>query len=371
MSYQVVTPKFSDSNQVILKRDDTWRYLGAFIFLLFGLAGSLFGWMAIWGGATGVAAHMIAGMGLAFLGGGMLILSSRLPKRLVFDNNQGALVIHEGVGSSVPPVVLPYEDIEGFQVRTRVSQSGRTRSVQYVVDLLKTDGAFWSLYSSNFEHKSNALLEKLIARVDLERVFSGGTLDRSIKGIGFSENQGFLEVLWPVRVSLTKFAMFAGVFGGFATIAWGLKSEMGSIIAYGILGFVGLLFSLLVYSFIASLGKTQVVAISSDTLKAYQKGGILPSGKSFEMRIEDCQAILFNYSTHQEDSAMYFLREEDRSMMQRMKQGDVSLTDLGGMFGTMMSVKSIHLEGHTIGEMLYVEHLLQEKIFERTGHVTE
>lgn len=367
MSYKLDSSSFGSHNKVILERSDLWRYLGATLFLLVGLGCLIPGAMALWGGAKGMGSYLLTGGGLIFTGGGFLILSSRLPKKLEFCNDQAALIIHEGLGSSVPPVILPYDDIEGFQIRRHVSRSGRTTSVQWVVDLLKTDGAFWTLYSSNSEAKSEKLLSKLIERVNLSREFSGSVLDRPIKGVSFSESQGNLEIKWPVRFQMSRLILFVMVFCGFGVVVWGARPDMGAI-AYGVLGFLGLIFALFLYSVFASIGKTQIVSVSEDTITASQKGGLLPSGHGFSLPIKDCKAILFNYSINSEDSALFFLRESERENIKRMKQGDVGLSDLGSIVSMAMNANVIHLQGHTIGEMLYVEQLLQDKIAERSGH---
>lgn len=81
---------------------------------------------------------LIAGFGLLLLASSALlgIQTGSLPAKLVLDNRQGALVVHEARGATA---ALGYGDIERVGLRFR----GRGR---VLVALIRANGAFWDLF---------------------------------------------------------------------------------------------------------------------------------------------------------------------------------------------------------------------------------
>lgn len=368
MSYVLEKNKHGFSSQVVLVRSNVMRYVVGGIMLLIGLLFFVPGLLVFATGKVDLTTYFLTGFGSVFTGGALLLLFwVKIPQRLIFDNDRAALLIEETSSSGKKQQTpLPYDDIEAFQLRTKIQTSQRSRSVHYLVDVVKSDGALWTVYSSQNKAKSEDILRVLQSQVSLNRSYSGDPVAFTLPSFVITEQGDQTEVSWPLRLSFGRFLAFSLVFAGFFLVIWGSRPKMPGVLFYLVTGFLSVITLLFLYSQISALGKRQVVVVDKHDMRVFQRGGLFPAG-AYSIPYAELKAILFNFSPNQEDSALYLLRNDEFDIFHRSKQGDFELMELSNILGVLLRIKRIHLQGYSVAEMLYVEQLLQRLIKQQTG----
>lgn len=211
---------------------------------------------------------------------------------------------------------------------------------------------------------------QLVARVDLEKPFSGELLEQQPQQFSIAEKGSHTELRWKRKSELNKVLGFLIVAVGMGMLFYGFASTLPSFMYWIVGGFLGLIGFSMVYNVIASVGKYHVVKVSGHEVAVSQTG--LPiAGSSFTMRTHEIASIQFNFSLTDYQQVLNFLRADEVDLFAKAKSGNMDVGDLFSMIRTLMGINKLQMGGHTVGEMLYVEHLLQDLICERTGQAPE
>ncbi|MBX3125474.1 MAG: hypothetical protein KF718_02095 [Polyangiaceae bacterium] len=282
--------------------------------LIAGAALGLIGAGLIALGATGVVPGLPAltayGFGLTFLSGALLAVTSGSPPgRLVFDDQQAALLVHEaGAGE---PGRLSYAAIAGFSVREVRSTQNQHTTVHYRVVMDKQDGGFWQLGEFRDRAAADALCSTLGSSVDLSREPSRAPDESRLSGaLTESRHDAFAELRWRRRVHPLAVLTFLGVPLGLGLATHGGRGELPGVVYWAVIALLGLIVLATLATTLLSIGKECVIRVDSEKLHVRETGGVL--GFGFEMPLAEIRAVTFLLTPSGADSSLLVLDERGR-----------------------------------------------------------
>lgn len=346
------------------------RVLGVAFFVL-GAAVSALGAMV---SAASLPPTLFFGFGLLFASVGLLaVIAPRAPARLVFDNQQRRLFVHEDPSAAADLAAsMPYEAIAGFDVREHVSQRNRRTQRTWDVVMVKHDCAWWKLDSFSRSDAAHALRDALSSNVHLAKPAASASASAPR---GFALPPPFTEELspdvsklrWPRRLEPRSLIGILGVTGGFAllfSVAWSRLSG----VAIGIASVMFALFVLVLLAAVAqTLGKQAEVTVTPEQLEFREMSGFLP--RSFRMPLASITAATFMFSDAGGDAAVLVLDEgAEATFRAAATTTPKELSEVFALAVTMTRVKRITVLELNITARLALEQWIEREIARHGGH---
>jgi hypothetical protein len=210
--------------------------------------------------------------------GGLIWVSATDPIRLKsgrFDDEQRSFVLTAADGTDS---ALPYRELEGFEVRRKVS-TGKHSRVSFVVYLLKRDGGFWDLRSFGDDGLAAEMLRSLRGSVDLAAARGQGAERAApLPAVFRRKNSGSVtSFTWRSQVRFID--SFCGIL-------------LGASIIGLLLGIVGVMTG--AHTFFRGLAALVVAWIARRVYKA--------SGRTFRLEISE---RLLTYSTRERGAVQF------------------------------------------------------------------
>jgi hypothetical protein len=245
----------------------------------------------------------------------------RFPDQMVFDNSSGLLSLLDRKKQVLGTV--PYGGIRGFSVR-RVFRD-TTACHAAVMDLAR--GGRWELVAARREEKAQALQAALSERVRL----SSPSLAASPVPPGLDEKQtpgGGASFSWrrttrvlPLVASLVTVVSFCAALLAF-------RSSSGSVVSSIIVtAFAALFLAAAVLGVLRSLGERFEVSLSREGI-SWRRRGTFRAEKTSSLRWADLAAIDMSMSFARVETAISFVRPEQKDLFTRYLDGTISPTDI-------------------------------------------
>ncbi len=359
MNYKIVSEKAS-MGKVILAQSRGLQ-IGISIFLaLFGLLSFPLGIILFLSPDGDIySASTWTGIGLFMLSAIILMNTNKnLPRYLIFDNIKGQFKIKEKKKDKKEFVAFPYSEIEDFHLRIHRSN----RSKNYVVEMEKKDGAFWTLFISSRHKRAEKFLLEIKKRVAL--TVKGSMPDNIEKplNIDLTETPQKTTLSWKIKQrTLTSLFGFTAIFS-FAMIILGIRPVAENIIAYTIaLIFIISILLIMIFYLFFSLRRKHFLEITKDDIRYYSRGP-LTSGKQFTMKIDQLKAVLFNFSILSPDMAIFFLTHEEMILFQKIKRGQIDFGELLTALMRYAKIKRIKTGELLTSEKVHLENFIQNII---------
>ncbi len=253
MAYEYSYLNGSNNHQTVLSRNNMSSVGMAFVygFVAFGILGGGIAIFVMEG--NHFLTYLFGGASLVLFGFmGKHIKPSRLPKVLTFDNKQGALLLFDTDPPGTPQSYLPYDQIEGFQVRAeeywKSAGDGMIPDWRFIVDMTMKDGTFWTLFVCYTRDLAEKELFKIEKAVDLTQPCQPDIQVLPLKGV--SESDSPEGVVVSIGNLLPKGRIFVNLlrFLGVAVICFGVRLGYGyETWSNVLLGVVGLFFLIYVF----------------------------------------------------------------------------------------------------------------------------
>ena len=362
MNYKFAAPQ-TDPNRIVLVRARTMQIVLSLFFFIAAIAVLPAGLLLLFGDTDPYRPFFITGMGLLFLSGGIAINTLlNMPGSLVFDNVTGALLVYDGRGKKARQAVLPYPDIETFQV----NRHRQGKSISYVTEMLKKDGSFWTLFCSGSEKKAGEFRDRLLDRVALRGTSAAGG-QPAPACVSMTERGDSAIIEWKNRYSAGRHLMTVMLIGSMAMLIYGSRPYATSGTAYYVgLAFISFIILLALVSILDSIGRAHRVEIDSIALSYRKTGGIFRTGR-FTMSLGEINAIIFNFSVFSGETAIYVLTAAEKEAIQDIKRGAVGLGDILKAVTTLKNAGKLDVGALSTGDRLALESLIQEAVKRKSG----
>lgn len=372
MNYRLRPLAQPTPERIVLERASSFKGWLPTLFRGVGLASLLISLLLL--GVLAPSQRIVAldGLGVGFL---LLALSQsfveyrQMPQRFVFDNANQQLLL-EGSNDSV--VSLSYAEIQGFQTR-RLSQKGNGgREVRYVVEMLKRDGAFWVLTSSDQRDKAEELWSQLRHHVKLQRKERPDEPELA-QGVGKQievfEYPDVTILRWKEQSSLRSGLACLLLSGSLCCLMLPFQSAIslpiwqGALLALGLLVLIGL--ALLAFS----LGRYHTITIDEFSFTYHPcNEGQGDSIRHFMIHNKDIDTILFNFSLNHKEPTLYILKRGETSALIKHKRGQDGIGRSQTITRLLRNIQKIDARELTFAEQLHLENTLQEIIARHSGH---
>lgn len=364
MNYKIVSRK-EDTGRIILKRTRTLETVLSVICFLIGVFFLPMGLVLF--ASPGYDMHypfFWTGFGLLFIMGGIMVSTQiKIPEFLIFDNGSGACIVKDTKKDDSNQAIIPYNEIEGFHVRSHVSE----RSQSHVVEMEKKDGAFWSLFSVQSREKAETFREDLAKGVNLGAApYNAGQAGKP-ESIEVSHDGGTTTLTWANRYAFKSYLFLIVALSSMAMIIYGSKPYATGPVQYGIAVAVICLFSAIaVFSLINNIGRKHRIEITKEALTYKKTGGIIKTGE-FSLPIGEIDAILFNSGLSTMETVIYVLKKDEKEFLQSIKRGTMDAGKLFAAIALMKNVGKIEVGDLSIAGKVALEELLQNTVRELSG----
>ncbi|HOD14827.1 MAG TPA: hypothetical protein PK307_14820 [Spirochaetota bacterium] len=352
-----------DPNRIVLVRSRTMQIVLSLFLFLAAIAVLPAGLLLLLGDPDPYRPFFLTGMGLLFLSGGIAINTMlNLPNSLVFDNVTGALLVFEGRGKKARQAALPYPDIETFQV----NRHRRNRSTSYIVEILKKDGSFWTLFQSGSEKKAGEFRDRLLERVTL-RGTSAADKQAPPACVTVAERGDSTAIEWRNRYTAGRYLMTVMLIGSMAMLIYGSRPYATSGAGYYIaLAFISFIILITIWSMIDSIGRSNIVEIDRTALSYRRPGGITRTGQ-FTLPLGDIDAVIYNFSVSSGETGIYVLTAAEKEAIQNINRGAVELAGILNAIRVIKDAGRLDVGSLSTGDRLALESLIQETVKRKTG----
>lgn len=362
MNYKFAVPQ-SDSNRIVLVRARMFQIvLGLFLFVI-AIAVLPGGLLLFFSEQDPYVPFFFTGIGLLFLSAGIAVSTMlAMPNSLVFDNVTGALMVYEGRGAKVRTAALPYPEIDTFQVR----RHRQNRSYSYVVEMLKKDGAFWTLFSSGSAKKAEAFRDRLLERVILRGTTAAG--EPPAPACVTVEDRGDSAVIeWRNRYPAGRRIMTVMLMASMAMTIYGSRPYATSGPAYyAAMAFMACILLAALISALNSIGRRNRVGIDGRSLSYRKTGGIFSTGE-FTLPLGEIDAIMFNFSVFSGETAIYVLTGAEKEAIQNITRGAIELAGIFKAISVIKKAGKLDVGSLSIGDRLALERIIQKSVERKTG----
>ncbi len=307
---------------------------------------------------------VVFGFGGLFGSALMLFLTRvRLPKALVFDTTQGGMVVRESARAlAAPEAVLPFTDLAEFRLRKMVSQSGKSRSVSYVVGAHKKDGGVLELFRSGNRSRAQAVLDVLVERVDVTKPYQGPSPRPVDSRLRIQPGATASEISWPSRLNLGRvfasLALLASLAAIGVTLAWDYHLGAGVAVAV----FFAVITLLVLRSHLRTFGARYVVAITGDELSYGWQGGILGHARE-RVPLLEVDTITFSFAASQGQQALLLLTpDQAASLRTASTREEHGASEIMGFAWMLMRARKLETMDLSFADKIVLEQALQEQL---------
>jgi hypothetical protein len=362
MNYKFASPR-PDPNRVVLVRSRMMQIVLSVILFLVAIATLPAGLLLLLGDTDPYRPYFLTGMGLLFLFGGIALNTMlKIPGSLIFDNVRGALLVNEGKGRNAQQALIPYAEIESFQVRPH----RQGKSTAYVAEMLKKDGAFWTLFSSGSQSKAGAFCETLKERASLRE--SSALAEQPAPACVTMEESGDSTIIgWKNRYSIKNYLTTFILIGSMAMLMYGSRPYATSTTAYYAgLAFISFIILFAIASMLNSIGRAHRVEIGRGLLSYRKTGGLFRTGE-FSIPLAEIDSILFNFSLTSAETAIYVLTAGEKDMLQSIKRGAYGPADILNTVRAIKNARKLDIGPLSMSDRLGLESILQQAVMSKTG----
>lgn len=375
MNYRLV-PQRPEANQLVLQRSLTFQGLIPLLLRLIGIACILSGG----GYAALTLPHLPPSWTCFMLSGGFLLSTlaqlfvehRKLPSRFLFDNEQGVLSIESlTVERRTIQSKLPYSEIRDFQTRRQSTPDSGGRSINYIVEMLKKDGAFWCLYRSRTKEQADAFCASLKQDVQLRTAPTNEipTSNHSIGQIRIESTDNKTCLRWRKRSALRNGVTCLLSVGtlGFALLGsrYMLPSSLREISAV-VLTLVAL-FGLALFVFYVKRDN-EIIVTDEELLYIPLQDEEANLVEPFAIELQHINTILFNFSLNHREPMLYILKEGETEALLKHKRGQDGVGPSRTLTRLLRNIHRIDTSELSFAEQLHLENALQDIILERSGH---
>lgn len=355
-------------NRVVLKGSRTLPVTLAVILIIIGSATLPFGVLILLGGGSRLASF-VSGIAILFITAGIILAGwIKIPHRLIFDNDRGILVIQEK-RQEEPNPSIPFSAIDSFQVTHQVTRRQRGVVRYYAVNMVKKDGAVWTLFTSQKKEKAQHFCKMLATRVDLSA--ASASVETSVPGMIrlVQESDPFI-IEWKNAYSAGKYIATFLVIASFGMILYGARSYVTNLPAYWIA--VAFIIAVAIYAVMATINNIMTVhriEIGRGMMIYRRKGGMFRRGE-FAITLEEIASILLNFSIVEDEAGIFVLTHKDREAFLSIRQDNITPLDVNRIIEIiriMMDARKIDAASLTLGERIHLENLLQKAFARETG----
>jgi hypothetical protein len=313
---------------------------------------------------------MLLGMGLIFFSASMLMWASRFsfPKYFIFNHSKGAVQVKQKSLDEEVVAEIPYESIQGFGLRKKVSTSssssgGSSKSVSYIVSILKKDGSNWDLNSFSKESKAIKLKEILDTQVNLTSKLSNPISPKVPDEVQLVQSEGNISFLWRNKVSAI-YILVLFILAGFGTIGFGIFLMDGPNVAfYVVSGIVSIIASLMIYKIYTNLTTDYKLTITSDELQIIQNEKIKK-----QIPLMNIASIRFDFGESMSGSQIKILNHEQFDYIkEKMDNKQFEFSDISALISLAKDSITLEIDGLDMVGKIQMEQMLERIIFEKGG----
>jgi hypothetical protein len=276
-----------------------------------------------------------------------------IPLYIVFDHSKAAMVVTMKDGAEA---AIPYRDIAGFDIETRVERDKKLKTYTYHVRMKKKDGGIWDLTSHGNVNDILTSLQKIsldqVAQVPLDEPVLSAKLQKI-------ENKEQSMIAWRNPFSsATFFLILFTILIGTGTVfavrqdaAWAIPLVM-----------VSLFLVFLVCRSILMHMTRFVLMIEADYLKYYEF--LTLTGKKIKQRDIACQSIgrvMYKFSPELQGTSRLWVMTH-----QEAAQYDADVTDKVKLMKLALSGKAhsliLQIDSLSPVEYIHLENWLQTKL---------
>lgn len=345
-------------NSVILVRSRISERILSAIILSFGIPALIAGiLMIIFPEGEAYFQYAIAGFGLVFTSGGIMLLTQlNAPERIIFNNSEGRIRLIEKNGENCE---IPYQDIDKFQVNKFKAQRSRE---SFNVDMIKNDGAIWTLFSSQSSKKADSFYTEIMENIDLS-IKSESEISYTTPGnVTLTAAPEGTVISWKKKNSVPKSILGLMILAGFTMTVYGFTPGMaGSLKIYIAYGFISLIYILVIFYIITSFHRTYFIKISEGSVHHYSEG-TFGKGYSFEIPASGISSVNFFFSMASGDSCIYFFTGDELEFMRKVKLGLLGLDDIIEAIFKMKKIRKIIPGDLNTSEKVSLEMMIQREI---------
>lgn len=312
----------------------------------------------------------LLGAGLIFFTAALLMFVSRFayPRYFIFNHSKGALQIkHKNIDEEVA-TEIPYTSIQGFGFRKKVSTSSnsngsRSKSVSYIVSILKKDGSNWDLFSFSNESKALKLKETLERQVDLSTPISNPIPPKVPENVQLVQSGGDISFLWRNKISIV-YILVLFILAGFGTIGYGIYLTEGANVAFFVVsGIVLIISSLMLYKIYTNLTTDYKLTITSDELKIMENEKIKK-----QIPLMNIASIRFDFGDNMSGSQIKILNHEQFDYIrEKMDTKQFDISDISGLISFAKESINLEMDGLDMIGKIQMEQMLERIILEKGG----
>ncbi len=352
--------------RIVLKRSRRINHAMLALSVAIGLPLTLAGFFVLLFAEGQSIAFMLAGIGICLMALGQLINNQfRAPRRLIFDNSRGYLLVDEARSKETHAATVPYGAIENFRWSPHTALSGAGHaSGTGVVEMTKRNGAVWTLSVLPTLAQAQELVETLRRGVDLESPVDRPSHLQAPRLIRVNETEEGAVVKWRRRYSIVQSALLFVAMMGLTVTVVGAQSLVSTALYYGGLGVCGVLASLALFTTLSAALNTRRIELTADTLRA--NCGIKRA--NIQVPLSQIDAVVFNFAPSQRD-ALFILNKAEREQLMELTRGKVSLANAFAASALSGSIARIEVGDLTMPEKLNLEVLVQRLIIQATRRV--
>ncbi|HOT46290.1 MAG TPA: hypothetical protein PLM53_16115 [Spirochaetota bacterium] len=364
MNYKIISSK-EETAVIRLQRTRTLERILGVIFFLIGIVFLPIGLILFLAPEYDIHYPFFwTGFGLLFLMGGIMVSTQlKIPEFIEFDNGEGACIVRDTKKDDSDRAVIPYGEIEGFHVHSRMND----RSKSHAVEMEKKDGAFWTLFSVKSREAAEAFHERLAQSVNLSVASSKTGEQKKPDHVEIAKSAGATTLTWKNRHTLKSWIFLILALSSMGMLMYGSKPYAEGPVQYCIaVGFICLVTATAVFSLLNNIGRKHQIDITGDTFTYRKLGGIIKSGQ-FSIPIGEIDSILFNSGLSTMETVIYVLKKEEKIMLQEIKRGTFQKNDIFKAIALMKSIRKIEVGDLSIAGKVALENLLQKTVQELSG----
>lgn len=314
---------------------------------------------------------MLLGVGLIFFPAGLLFWVSRFayPKYFIFNHLKGAVQVIRKKKDEEVVAEIPYSSIQGFGLREKVTtrsnnnNAGSTRTVTYIVSVIKKDGSNWDLSSFHNESKAIKLKNTLESHVNLNAPTPNILPPKVPKDVELVQARGNISFLWRNKITAVYLLMFV-ISIGFGIISLGLYLLNGmDVIFFVVSGIVLIIVGILLYKFFMNLTTNYRLTITSDELQVIENDKVKK-----KISLIDIACIRFDFGENMLGSQIKILNHEQFSYIQeKMGSKQFQLSDISELISFTRNSINLEMDGLDMIGKIQMEQMLERIILEKGG----
>ncbi len=352
--------------RVEFTRSRTGQYLFGVVFGVLGVPAALLGAsIALVNPQLGA---LVAGFGLAFTGAMLLVVTRRAgPGAFAFDDGAQALLAYRSPSArGEPEGRVPYSQIADLRVGSYRNSSSEGRSTTYALDVVRRDGASWSLVNFQSKDKAERLLELVLQNVELGPTESADAPAEqpALSGhfqIEKSATQTRIRFKKPYRVVTHVSGLM--VVSGLCFAVLGARYDVPPVAFYLVMALLSFALAALLFAVVNGVGKHVVLTICPQSLRAQEEGGVIKAW--FEDPITALHAVRLGFRPNHDDRALLLLKRDEYDALSRCQQGSYTSALEVGL--ALLSVRKLEVGELSLIQKLELEQLIEAEV-ERVAH---